>query len=221
MALRVSAVRGHDLEFVVAIDVAGRAGDVRVPVRQGKARCVVIEPCAQPTVKGVARFAGGRKLCGDVIRIRRLLKILQVARSTSRGKPLELPNRGALVAVIALHRRVGAEKREAILVILHLLYSNVPALHGMTLRAIRAHPPLVNVGMAVLAVLSHRGKDRFDVALRARHLLMHAAKRILGFVVVEFRYRADGAPTRRVVTVFTWNRKRSMRTSRVTTLARR
>jgi hypothetical protein len=106
-------------------------------------------------------------------------------------------------------------------VILHLLYSNVPALHGMTLSAIRAHPTLVNVGMAVLAVLSHRRKDRLDVALRTRHSLMHAAKRILSLVVIEFGYRADGAPTRCVVTVFTGNCKWSMRTSRVTTLARR
>jgi len=53
-------------------------------VRQQEPGRAVIELRAQPAIKGVARFAGSSKLRADVIRIRSLLKILQVARGASR-----------------------------------------------------------------------------------------------------------------------------------------
>ena len=68
-----------------------------------------VKGCSQPTVKGgMARFAGSRKLRAGMGRIGSLLIVLQVARSASRRKALELPNRSALVAVFALHRGVRA-----------------------------------------------------------------------------------------------------------------
>ena len=79
------------------------------------------------------------------------------------------------MTVVALHCRVRAQQREAILVILHLLDGNIPALNGVALRAVRAHFSLVDVGMAILAILADIGKDGLDVALHALHLLVHAA----------------------------------------------
>ncbi len=84
MALRIPTVRRRDLEVVVAVDVAGRARHIRVAIRQRKTRCVVIELGPQPAIKRVTRFTGGRKLRTDVVRIRGLLIILQVARGTGR-----------------------------------------------------------------------------------------------------------------------------------------
>ena len=171
-----------------------------------------IEACSQPTVKGMARFAGSSKLRAGVGRIGRFLILLQVARCASRRKTLELPNRSALVAVLALHGGVSAEKREAILVILNLLNGIVPTENRVALRAVRAHFPLVNVGVAVLAILADVGKDWLGVALHALHFFVHAAKRIFGVVVIEFRHGLDRTPTRSGVTVLAWNRERPVRT---------
>jgi len=60
-------------------------------IGQGEAdrRCAMVEGCSiegspQPTVKGMARFAGSSKLRAGVVRISSLLIVLQVARSASR-----------------------------------------------------------------------------------------------------------------------------------------
>ena len=118
-----------------------------------------------------------------------------------------------LVTVFALHGRVSSQQRKTILMIFHLLDGDIPALNSVALSAVRAHFSLVDVGVAILAILADVGKDWLAVALHALHLFVHAAKRILGLVVIELRHSADGAPTRGVVTVFTRNRKRSVRTS--------
>jgi hypothetical protein len=67
--------------------------------------------------------------------------------------------------------------------------------------------------VTILAVFAHVGEHGLDVALRALHFFVHAAQRILGFVVVELRNSADGAPTRGSVAVFARNIQGAMRTS--------
>ena len=91
VASRISAVRRHNLKVIVAADVARSTGHVRMTIGQGEAdrRCAMVEGCSiegspQPTVKGMARFAGSSKLRAGVVRIRSLLIVLQVARSASR-----------------------------------------------------------------------------------------------------------------------------------------
>src|SRR2546430_16553156 len=100
------------------------------------------------------------------------------------------------MTVLALHRGVSAEKREAILVILDLLNGIVPTKNGVALRAVRAHFPLVNIGVAILTILANVREYRFYVALRAFNFLVHAAQRIPSFFVIKFRDGADRAPTR-------------------------
>lgn len=97
--------------------------------------------------------------------------------------------------------------------VFHLLDCNIPTLDRVTLRAIRTHLPLVNVGVAILAILGDIGEYRFDVALRTIHFFVHAAKGILGLVVVELWNRTDGTPTRSRMTVFARNRERSVWTA--------
>ena len=117
------------------------------------------------------------------------------------------------MAILALHRGVSAEKREAILVILNLLNGIVPTKNGVTLRAIRTHLALVNIGVAILTILPHIREYRFYVALRTLHFLVHAAQRIVRSVVIEFGDRANGAPARSSVAVLARNRERSVRTT--------
>jgi hypothetical protein len=211
----IPAVCRHDLQTVVVADVAIQTGNIGVPVGEreiDRGRGVVYGG-AQPTVKRVTVRARLWKLTGHVVRVFRLLKVPHMAGVAGRGKALELAYRSALVAVLTLHRGVRPQQRKAILVILDLLHRHVPSLHGMALRAIRAHLPLVDVGVTVLALLADVCKHRLDMALRALHLFVHAAQRILRFVVVKLGYRSDRAPSIGGVAVFTRYLQRPMRAS--------
>lgn len=168
---------------------------------------------AQPTVKRVARVAGLRELTGHVVRTLGLLKITHVAGVACRRQTLKLSHGRAFVAIVALHSRVSAQERKTILVILHLLDGDIPALDRMALRAISAHLSLVNVSVTILAILTNRGEDRFGVALRALHLFVHAAQRILGLIVVELRNCSDGTPACRGMAVLAGNIQGTVRTS--------
>jgi len=214
MALRVAAIGRRNLQVVVVVDMAGRARHIGVAVGQKKTGSAMVKFCAQPTVESVAGLAGLRKRSRYVIRIRGLLKIRLVAGNASRRESQELPHRRSLVTVVALHRRVGAQQREAVLVIFHLLRGNVPALHRVALRAVRAHLPLVNVGVAIFAILADIREHGLGVALGARHFFVHSPQRILRLIVVEFRYGPNGPPTRGRMTVLAGYRQRSVRTSR-------
>lgn len=102
---------------------------------------------------------------------------------------------------IAVHGRVSSGQREAIVVLLDLLDSDRPSSNAMALLTIGTQLPLVNISVAVLAALAYVSEDEFDVALRAGHCLVHAAKRVAGLIVVEFRDRSDRLPRARGVAV--------------------
>ena len=112
------------------------------------------------------------------------------------------------MAILALRGRVGSEQRETVLVIFDLLHGDVPALNGVTLRTVRAHPSLVHVGMTVLAILPDIRENRLHVAPRALHFFMHTTQRILGVVVIEFWVRLDRAPRAHLVAILTRNSER-------------
>jgi hypothetical protein len=95
-----------------------------------------------------------------------------VAGGTDRRETLELADGGALVAIVALHGSMGAEEWETILVIVDLLYGDLPALHGVTLRAVCTHLSLVNIGVTILASLAHVGEYGLGVTPRTGHLLV-------------------------------------------------
>ena len=216
MAAGISASIWRRRQVVIVVDVAGRASNSRVRPGQRKVcwRPGVIKGRADPAVKRVTHLAVLRKLAGHVIRIGGLLEIRPVTGNAGGGQPLELAHGRTLVAVLTLHRGMGTEQRKAVLVFLHLLYGGVPALHCVALRAVRAHLSLVHIGVAVLAVLARVRKNRLHVALRALHFFVHAAQRILGLVVVEFRVRLDRAPRCRGVAIFAREvQRRAMRTS--------
>jgi len=73
-----------------------------------------------------------------------------------------------------------------------LLRDDSPARHGVTLRAIGAHFPLMNVGVTVLAILADVIEHRLRVASRAFHLFVQSAQGVVGRVVVEL----EDAPNR-------------------------
>lgn len=181
-----------------------------------RSRVVAGEVCTQPGVEGlVALLALRRRKNRGIGRVRRiggLLPIRQVTRIAGGGKAQKDTRGRLLVALFALHRRVGTQQREAVHVILDLLHGNVPPLNGVTLGAIGTHLPAVNVLVAIHAILAHVGENRLHVTLHTRNLFMHSAQRIFCFVVIKFGNGPDGAPARRGVTVFTRNGQGAVRT---------
>ena len=105
--------------------------------------------------------------------------------------------------------------------IFQLLDGNIPPLYGVASRAVRSHLPLVNIGVAVLAILSRIGEYGLDVALHALHLFVHTTKGILCIVVTKLQNGPDGFPACSGVAVFARNSKDPMRTSSVLPLGRR
>jgi len=148
-----------------------------------------------------------------VVRILGLLKITQMAGAACRRQALKLTHCRALVAIFALHGGVSTQQREAILVIFHGLDGDVPALNRMALCAVRAHFPLVDVVVTILTILANVGEHGLDMALGAAHLLVHGSKRVLGFIVVKFRNRADRLPSSGRVAILTGYGEGTVRTS--------
>src|SRR5580704_11837618 len=157
----------------------------------------MIEFRAQPSVDRVALLALRREPRRNVIRFGGLLKCALVAGVTLNRQSLELANRLALVTIGALQSRVSTYQREAIVVLLHSLQQDVPALHRVALLTVRPHLATMNVGVAVGAIHARIGEYRLGMALGAGDTFMQAPQRILGFVVIELGHRADGLPPHR------------------------
>jgi hypothetical protein len=204
-------------QVVIVVDVTQNAGRRSMRAGERKARGVVIEFCTKPAIEVVAALTirGCERGSGaGMRRIRGVLPFLEMAGIALRREAVENASGQLRVTLDALQRGVRAQKREAILVILHLLNSDIPALHGVTLRAVRAHLAAVNISVAIGAIPADIGEDRFDVALRAFHFFVHSAQGIAGLAVVELGNGADRSPAGRCVAVFTGNRERSVRIPR-------
>jgi len=208
MALRISAIGWRDHQIVIVIDVAGSAGHVGVAIGQREVRELqMIEAGVEPRVqRRVARFAIGREFCRDVIRIGGFPEIPQMARRTSRRESGKLPHRRILVALGALHRGMGAQQRKPVEVILHCFHRNVPAQRSVALGAVGAKLALVNVSVAIGAILAHVGEDGLHVAVDAIHFFVHPAQWVTRGVVIKFRDGANRGPARGGMAVFAGNR---------------
>ena len=109
------------------------------------------------------------------------------------------------MASLAVYGGVSTSQGEAIVVLFHVFDRDLPSPYRVTLLAIRAQLPLVNIGVAVLAALADIGKDRFDVALRTSHRRVHPAQWIARLIVIELWNRPDGFPGVGGMTVLTRN----------------
>jgi len=183
-----------------------------VGASQGKSRSVVIERRIQPAVGGVAGLAGCRKSSGVTGGGR--FEICRVAGIALGRHRLELAICHPLVTGIAIHGGMRSGEGKAVVMLLNLLYGDLPSADRVALLAIRSQLPLVNVGVAVLAPLSNIREHRLHVALDARHRPVHAQQRIFRLVVVKFRNSADRLPSARRVAVLTRHVQIAVRTVR-------
>jgi len=106
---------------------------------------------------------------------------------------------------------MSSDQRKAILVIAYLFQRDLPTLDRVAAFTVCAKLAAVYVGVAIGAVGTHILEDQAGMALRAGDLLMHAAQRIAGVVVVELRIRPDRLPTGVTVAVLAWRRNRPVR----------
>lgn len=107
---------------------------------------------------------------------------------------------------------MGTDQRKTVLVLVDGMNGHLPAVDPVAAVALRSILPSVQVGVAILAVATHVGKNRIDVTLLARHSGMHAAQGVPGFAVIEFRLAANRSPGRGAVTLLTSYAQNAMRT---------
>jgi len=106
---------------------------------------------------------------------------------------------------------VGADEREAILVVANLRERSLPSFDGVTAFAVGAELAAMDVGVAVCAA----GADIFEceahVAFGARQLGVHAAQRVTGLIMIELGIRTNRFPTGVGVTLLAGNRDGTVR----------
>ena len=203
--------RACEVEVVVDVAIRTGAGRVRVPARQRESHRIVIKLRVQPVVRSMALVTGCRVREDDVIRRFRVLEVRFMARIAHRGHDLEFAVGRVLVAGIAIDGGVSAGQGEAIIVLLNFLNRYCPSTHAVALLAIRTELAFVNIGMAVLAARAHIAEHRLHVALRTSHVLVKAAQRVTGAVVIKFGNGADRLPALRSVAVLAGNVQIAMR----------
>ena len=141
-------------------------------------------------------------------------EVCRVAGIALRGHRLEFAGSPSLVAGIAVHRSVRSSQRKAIVMLLYLPNRDLPTPDRVALLAVRSQLTLVNVGVTILATLSHTRENRPDVTFSAVHGLVHAAQRVFGLVVIEFWSAADWFPRGRCVAVLARNAQAAVWTMR-------
>lgn len=212
---QVAAHAGGRRSRVLSTRMTGDTVQGRVHPGQSEVReFQVIKLRAQPGVNRVALLALDRKPGSNMIGCGRLLVSTLVAGVALGRKSLELPDRLAFMAVRAIQARVSSNQRKPVIVFLHPLKDDAPALHGMALLAVGTHLPAMDVGVAIGAVCSCVRKHGLGMALGAGHSLMQATERVFSVVVIELRNCADGLPSRRGVAVLTGYIQVSVRTAR-------
>lgn len=122
------------------------------------------------------------------------------------------------MAIVALHCGVRSKQRKPVLVFLDLVDGHLPAGNRVTLRAIGAELPQVNVCMAIRAILPDIGENRLRMAFNTSNFFVLPTQRIRGLVVIELQHGAYWTPGCCGVTVFARNRERSVRTANITLL---
>lgn len=172
----------------------------------------VIEFRVKPRVHCVARFAGSWKTGRNVVQYRRL-EVGLVAGITGCGKTCELPCGRVLVAVVALKQRMRPNEWEPVLMIVNLSQRCLPSFYRVAAFAVGAKLAPVDICVTVCAASAHIFKNQAYVAFGAGNFCVHAAQRITGLIVIEFRIRANGFPTRVGVTLLARYRNWPMRIS--------
>jgi hypothetical protein len=139
-------------------------------------------------------FAGCGQAKSDVIenRCQEILLVAGIARGGQAGK---LPRGRILVAIFALCEGMRPNQRESVLVVLNRLQRNLPAFHRVAVRAIGSELAAMDVGVTIRTLRTYVFEYQAGVAVGAAHVLMHAAQRVSGQIVIEFGIGPYRLPT--------------------------
>src|ERR1035438_9238879 len=150
----VAGIAGGRRSGENVVNVACGAGQSGVhPGQREPGELEVVEAGAEPTVHGVAALAGGGEAQRNVVENRRL-EVLLMAGVTSRRQSLELPGRGILVALVALHQGVRPYQRKAVLVVANRILRDIPTLDRVATFALGAELAAMNIRVAIGATLA-------------------------------------------------------------------
>ena len=139
-----------------------------------------------------------------------------MTRVTLGRQRLELAGSAALVACVAIDRRMGPSQRKPVVVLLNLLDRDLPSSNGVALLAVGAELPFVNIRVAILTTLPNVAEDCLDMTLSTGHRSVHAPQGILRLIVVKLGYSANWFPRVGRMAVLAWNIETPMRTVRAT-----
>jgi hypothetical protein len=174
--------------------MAALAIENRVRSSQRKARYLSVwKLCAQPRVLRVAIAARRGKIQRHMIGICGAFEFRCMARRTIRQDAILAAHNG-FMAGFAFDRGMSSQQRKKILVVANLLAGSEPTLHDMALGAIRAKFAQVNVGVTIRTILSHVAEDRMGMTLVAGYARVHASKRVVRLIVVEFKNGTNRGP---------------------------
>ena len=160
---------GGQVVVVIGVTIGALARWHSMPASQQEPCGRVVKFSVEPVIARMAGVACCRELCGNVIRIRRSLEILEVARSAIRRHRLKLAVGTTLMAGIAIYRCVRSGQREAVVVLLDLLNRDLPTANRMASFAIGAQLPLVDICVAILTALADIIEHHLYVAASAGH----------------------------------------------------
>lgn len=144
------------------------------PRKRKPSELQMIKLRAKPGIDGMALLALNGKGGSNVIGFCGLLICALVARITLDGKPLELPDRLALMAVRTIQSGMSSHQWEAVIVFPYPLQNDVPPFHGMALFAVGSHLAAMNVSVAIRTIGSGVREHWLGVTLRASHSLVQA-----------------------------------------------
>ncbi len=209
-----NARRGRSGEF--PSDVASIAIQRNVGSGQRESgKFQVVELGVKPGVDAVALFASGGKAGGHVTWTRGRLILLGMAGIALRSQALKLSGGRAFMAGGAIQCCVGSHQGKAVLVLVDLLGGNLPALYAVALLATGAELPLVDIGMAIGALVTYIREYGFDVALGTGDSLMQPTQRVPGLIVVKFRRVSDRLPSLEGMAILTGDIEGAVRTTGV------
>jgi hypothetical protein len=129
-------------------------------------------------------------------------------------KPVELTHSSNLVARVAVHRSVGADQGESVLMFVDVVDRNLPAVGCVAEFTLRAILAAMQIGVAVLTLARDVREVQIGMAVTAAHDCVAAPQRKTRVHVSEFGLGPNRFPAACGVTILAGDFQVAMRTLR-------
>ncbi len=183
--------RPHEL----AVCVTTLAIELRMSSCQSEVgKSGVVESGTRPAVHPMTQVARSREIGRLMIQRPGRGIVIQMTRDAVGAQSLELACSRVLVAILAVHRSVGADQRKAVLMLFHRPKRHLPSSNGMALLAVASELTAMDVCVAIGALSAYSRKHELDVTLPAFNRCVETAQGISSFPVVEIRRRPNWLP---------------------------